>query len=686
MNRRNFLAGSVALAGQHPLLRPWASFSAAGQPTPQLTTPQDLLANTYTNAFLQSNLVAYSQWHPYPRWSERAPWQAVPADIRAAFIARAEADAKQPWQTSLATTFLDFKRNGNRSRYETICFGRRARLAYLVLAECLEGQGRFLDEIANGVWLICEESFWGGTAHIGAQRAGIDLPDVTEPIVDLFAAETAATLAWTTYLLGDQLDKVSPLINKRIAMECERRVLQPMRDRDDFSWMGFKPRPNGGRLNNWDPWVNSNVLAVNLILESDPKRRAYEMGRIVRSLDVYLNQYWPDAGEEEGSRYFTRSPQSIFECLAILESATGNATGIFSNPFFAAMGRYIVNVHIAGGQYVNFGDALAKEGPDVELLYRFDPDGNLLYRYGKAVHDQKLAAFGAWCAAQRGWTATGEGLASTLSGSLTTMARVLPAVLQASEIRSAARDEGLVRDTWYPMLGLMTARVKANSTEGMYLAALAANNGRSHSHCDTGDYIVYQDGLPVAIDLGVEAYTAQSFNSDRYKIWTMKSAFHNLPLIGGVMQKDGLAFKAANLKYFCTDECAAFSFDIAAAYPGEAGVRSWMRTVTLNRKMNKVTVVEDFELEHAVPVSLVVITPRVVSILDSSNIALKPAVPGGKSCMLQHGSGPLAATVETVPLADWGLRMNWGNQVYRVLLNSLTPVAKGSWTYEFRPE
>ena len=100
---------------------------------------------------------------------------------------------------------LEYARNGNRSRFEAARDRRRNKLQSLVVAECVEGKGRFVDEIANGVWLISEETFWGVPAHLGAQKAGVGLPDVSEPIVELFSAETASLLAWTLYLLEPQL-------------------------------------------------------------------------------------------------------------------------------------------------------------------------------------------------------------------------------------------------------------------------------------------------------------------------------------------------------------------------------------------------------------------------------------------------------------------------------------------------
>jgi hypothetical protein len=540
-----------------------------------------------------------------------------------------------------------------------------------VLAECMDGQGLFLDEISNGVWLICEESFWGVPAHLGTQRAGVGLPDVSEPIIDLFAAATAQLLAWTWYLLGEQLDRVSPMIGQRIRIEAERRILRPARERDDFTWMGLDGKDR--RMNNWNPWINSNLLVANLVLEEDQKLRVHEVGRIARSLDTFLNQYWPDAGEEEGPGYFSVSPMCYFEFVSLLESATGNATNIFANPFIDAMGRYILNARIAGGDYINYGDAHVKAAPE----------GDLLYRYGKAVHDGQMEAFGAYCAAEEGWTATGPGLSRALNQSLASMSRALPAVLAANEIRSARREDVLLRDAWYPSLGLMTAREKANSAVGMYAAVLASSNGRSHSHNDTGSFIVYHDGDPVAIDVGVEAYTAKTFSHDRYSIWTMQSAFHNLPTVGGAMQRDGLEFRATQVQYESSAERAMLRCNLATAYPKEAGIRTWMRTVTLDRVRGAVTVAENFELERPLPVSLSIMTPRLPSAGANGTMELRLAKGAGTPVLLRYGGAPIEAVVEKIPLQDAGLRESWGNEIYRILLNSRQPVASGNWSYEF---
>jgi len=146
---------------------------------------------------------------------------------------------------------------------------------------------------------------------------------------------------------------------------------------------------------------------------------------------------------------------------------------------------------------------------------------------------------------------------------------------------------------------------------------------------------------------------------------------------------DGVKFKATDRKYASDDKRATYSFDIASAYPAEAGVKSWIRTMTLDRMQNRITVEENFELTKAVPVTLTVMTPRVATVEAAGSILLKLASGEGTVSRLKYDGETLEPTVETKVLDDAGLRMSWGSQVYRILLNSKQPVASGKWSYEF---
>lgn len=136
-------------------------------------------------------------------------------------------------------------RNGDNKSYEDPHFLRRRALNVLVIGECLEGNGRLLDDIINGVWAICEESYWGVSAHNG-KLAFLDtplarqpLPDIEEPFLDLSAGETGDLLAWTAYLLHPRLNEAAPQVCRHISLELERRIKRPFLYHNDTNWMGY---------------------------------------------------------------------------------------------------------------------------------------------------------------------------------------------------------------------------------------------------------------------------------------------------------------------------------------------------------------------------------------------------------------------------------------------------------------
>lgn len=204
---------------------------------------------------------------------------------------------------------------------------------------------------------MCEETYWGVPAHVGIQKRGSGLPDVEEPTIDLFSAETGELLVWCAYLLGPALDKVNPLVRERIKVEVRRRLVEPYRLRDDFWWMGFgEDRP----VNNWNPWINSNILACALLVETDPVQRAALVHKVLASLDRFLDAYHPDGGCDEGPGYWGRAGGSLFDNLELLLSASGGAIDFYRVPLIAEIGKYIYRAHIYDHWFVNFADASAK--------------------------------------------------------------------------------------------------------------------------------------------------------------------------------------------------------------------------------------------------------------------------------------------------------------------------------------
>ena len=154
-------------------------------------------------------------------------------------------------------------------------------------------------------------------------------------MVDLFDGETAALVAWTAYLVGEQLQSVSPQILPRLHREIDARLLTPNLERDDFWWMGFGER----RVNNWNPWVNSNWLTCALLMEEDEDRRAAAVYKILRSLDRFLVPYPRDGGCDEGPGYWSRAGAAVFDNLELLYGATAGNLDEYGDDLVREIGR-----------------------------------------------------------------------------------------------------------------------------------------------------------------------------------------------------------------------------------------------------------------------------------------------------------------------------------------------------------
>ncbi len=625
-------------------------------PAEQNARPE--LSALFSEETLAEILPSPGQWNPFPRYEERAFWLNLPRPTIDSQLQRAEKHLGQPWPQLPATLYMEFAIIGNRSNYETPYFERRHRLADLVLAECMEGSGRFTGEIVNGLWLILEESSWTLPAHIGAQRVGRGLPDLSEPIVALFSAETAGLIAWTVYLLEDQLDAVSPLIVPRCKKEVMERVLDPCLERDDFWWMGFQ----ADHINNWNPWVNSNWLASLLLFEDNQQRRNLALAKIMRSLDLFIGSYRDDGGCDEGPSYWNRAGASLFDCLEWLYSASSSRIDVYNYPLIRNMGRYIYRAHIDGHWFINFADASAKVGISHELVWR----------YGRRIEDELMEGFGGWTA--RSALEKNPAPSGFLSRRLWTLVNM-------RKLMDAGGSQPLVRDVWLDGIEVMAARSRGGSSEGFYVAAKGGHNKESHNHNDVGNFIVYYDGQPVLVDAGVGVYTAKTFSDSRYEIWTMQSAYHNLPTVNGAMQQPGREFSASDISYREDNNTASLSLELAGAYPAEAAIESWRRNISLLRG-KQVRVEDNFSLsKRDGELMMSLITPCKVNPGAAGMITLEGNNEGEPFFVKVLYDKKLRPEVEQIELDDERLKASWGNTLYRITLHAAPDSPrKDKWT------
>jgi hypothetical protein len=619
---------------------------------------RNILANEARVIDLSKALITDNSWNKFPGYYDRQFWQNLPDQIRKDYIGKAEEYLKYEWPVVKATDYLEYIRSG--ARHQEAYAACSNALISLVMGELTEGKGRFIDQIINGVWYYSEQTWWGWSAHLGPQKAGTGLPDINDPIVDLGVGEVTSNLSWTLYLFRKEFDKVHPLISQRLQQEIFRKSLDPYFTRDDFGYMGFK----GGRPNNWNPWINYNMLYSYLLLETDPAKKVAEVQKVLNSIDKFLNGYSDDGGCDEGPSYWGAAGALLYESLEIMKNATNGKFDVFDDPLVQNIGKYFYKVNIHAPYFINFADADATTGGN----------GSNVYRYGKAINDPDMQQFGAYLAKMGNW---GQ---KAMGGKICDQIRNLGLL---SEISNAEAKEALVGDFWFPDTEVAGARDKEGSYMGFFFGAKGGFNAESHNHNDIGSCVMYYNGKPCLIDLGREEYNAKTFSSRRYEIWTMQSGFHNLPVINGVDQKEGKDFKAKNSTYMANAKSATFSTDIAGAYPENARVKSWVRSYTLNRGKNFV-ISDKFEL-----------TENKKEIKSSNLITCCKVTETKPGLLLFSGDGfniemrynpkVVSAKLEFKEVTDRSLRRYWPNGVTRVILEFSHPGLKGGQEVTFTP-
>jgi len=584
----------------------------------------------------------------FPGYKNRDFWNGLPTDVKNQYITEAQNALDYDWPVVKATDYLEIIRSGDRR--QSVYSAPRSALIALVMGELAEGKGRFIDQIVNGVWYYSEQTWWGWSAHLPPPKG---LPDIDNPSIDLGVGEISNILSWTWFLFHDEFDKIHPLIAKRLKDEIMKKAVIPYYERDDFWWMGFD---TSRTVNNWNPWTNHNMLTAILILEDDQQQKAKGVQKVVRSLDAFIDVYPDDGGCDEGPSYWGRAGASLYQCIDLLKRATNNKFDVYDNQLIKNMGNFIYKAYINYPYFINFADADAKTGGRPQIIYS----------YGKDIKDPVMQSFGAFLAKKQDW------------GKETPGGKIDEQIMQLiylDEIENAKAENALISDFWLPDLEVGGARDKAGSFDGFFFAAKGGHNAESHNHNDLGTFVMYFDGKPCLIDIGREKYTAKTFSSRRYEIWTMQSGYHQLPKINGVDQMQGREFVATNSTFSADAKKAVFLTDIANAYTDEAGVIKWVRSYHLDRG-KKFTISDNYELSEVgdEPTSLNFVTACSVKEKEPGVLTLAG---DGFTMQMKYNAKALSPKIEVTEITDTGLKRYW-DTITRIVLEVKNPKRKGN--------
>jgi hypothetical protein len=494
--------------------------------------------------------------------SDRGWWDVLARSSEAATaIQRAETCLATPMPPFDASTYLEYSTTGDRSRYQSQHGKRWSRLTHLVIGECLEDKGRFIEAIDGTVKSLCADPSWVLPAH----DRGMWVFGGGSPYADLVAACNGYQMALAAWLLDGRL---SPKCLALMRENVSRRLTGPVLATID----GTAPeKVKAGHWwasadHNWNAVCTAGAVGAILATEASRETRAKAVEWSVRNMDAFLSGFSKDGYCSEGLGYWNYGFGHFVVLAEVLRVQTGGKVNLYKTPAVRRVAEAPVRLEIADGVCPAFADC--------ELTARPEPRLTELIR---------------WQLDQQPCTGSVTGVLTKAPALYHTLVdlevrRQSPAgtagkPLAALPLRSSFSDSGV----WV---------TRPARPGGMAAAWKGGHNAEHHNHNDVGTTVVVWKGRPVIADPGSMVYRAETFSRDRYRLPILSSFGHSVPVVAGTLQAEGKQCRGQVVATDCSDACDTTTIDFSSAYP-DTGLKKLERKWIYQRDGNASLVIED---------------------------------------------------------------------------------------------
>ncbi len=436
-----------------------------------------------------------------------------------------------------------FHETGNRLVYEDAYFGRRKQLTVFgILAEYGQVQAD-VEKLAEIMEAVCGERFWALPAHVSFEH-----PD--ENTIDLFAAETAQTLAEMLVIFGERLPEK---LIETVQTEVMRRVLTSFcSEKTKYGWETDRC--------NWSAVCAGSVgmAAIYMyrlgVLSEEWKEQCIE--RVCAAMEYYLSGLEEDGACTEGLGYYNYGMSYFTAFAELLYEENAGKTDLLAQLKCRKVAAFQGKCYFGHGVSVSFSDGSSEEhfypGMSAYLAHRFPEAEVPDYRVAHFLEDDACYR---WLMNERNirW------------------------LMKYSEAEKSDEDRRTVQSISAANYLLPAAQwMICRDAQGNGFAAKGGHNAESHNHNDIGHFLCVYNGKLFLTDLGAGEYTKDYFGSGRYDILCNRSLGHSIPLINGCEQCAGKEYRADCFKW--SEEEHELTISFAGAYP-EGIIEELVRSV-----------------------------------------------------------------------------------------------------------
>lgn len=422
--------------------------------------------------------------------------------------------------------FFLFQKNGNRLVYENSYFARRK---YLTVFGILSEFGKKKEDIQvlNKIIVsICKERFWALPAHVNFSH-------LEEKTIDLFAAETAQSLAEILLIMGDRLPGETVALAQE---EIINRVLTPFcTSAFPYSWW------ETDRCN-WSAVCAGSIGIAAIAMDRMGKLptgwKEPCIRRVCNALSCYLDGMEKDGTCTEGLGYFSYGMSYFTAFAELLYQETKGTINLMAQPICEKLAAFQEKCYFGHGIALSFSDSDCHErflpGLTAYLVHCFPDTGIPDYTSARTFEDDPCCRW------------------------LTNERTIRWLIQYGDQHNKHTHNSACVL---LPCAQWMICK----DQNGNGFAAKGGHNDENHNHNDIGHFLCAWQGELLLTDLGAGEYTRDYFNEGRYHILCNRSLGHSVPLINDCEQCAGIAYRADD--FIWDDEKGTLTISFAGAYP-----------------------------------------------------------------------------------------------------------------------
>ncbi len=456
-------------------------------------------------------------------WSQRVP--AVEEKLLA-YRALAEELSAVPIEVLPYGLYKLFDTTGDRELFQRAYFERRKRLDVMAVLTIADGGEQYVNGLEDIVWAICDEYAWSLPAHLGNS---LHYDATHRTTIDLFAAETAYTLAEIMHLAGDRL---SPIVADRARAEIKSRVLEPYVSSTPAAWWESSDM-------NWAAVCGGSVGMAAMYLLKDDAELLPIVQRTLSTMDGYIAGFADDGACLEGLGYWNYGFVYYCAYAELLRQRTAGGIRLMERDKIRKIAKFQQQCYLDGSRTISYSDSsdTYEYQPGLtHYLKRHDPDIDIPDRACEA------GLFGDNCF------------------------RWIHVYRNLVWIDPNAEATGLPdTDYWLDQAQIVVSRQTVKGRTVAFSAKGGANN-EPHNHNDVGSFIYYAGGEQLLADPGRGVYSKVYFGSDRYRMIYNGSHGHSVPIVEGMYQREGAMHRGQVLDVDISDDTVEIAMELVNAY------------------------------------------------------------------------------------------------------------------------